>query len=244
MARIFYDFLLQSLKRSLLRRPQCAIINLSNLNGEYQADESGCIMLEKILIALRQIRGWLGRFFLGIESDSPVDDKSKPVEADSRPDSDGSEKPPALPVTDKYQKIDWDNNPPQYRKRKGVLSYRERVFFRALRGVMGRENHILSMVRMADVLWLANETEDRKFHNNNILCKHFDYVVCRKLDFEPILIVELNDPSHQWEHRWQVDEFKKKACKEAGLPMLSIRVQEEYDRAEIRQKIDQVLNPG
>lgn len=191
---------------------------------------------------LRRIGRRLVRLFLGIESDRAVDDKSKSVKIDDRPDSESSEKPSALPITNKYQKIDWDNNPPQYRKRRGVLSYRERVFYRLLRGMMSNEYHILSMVRMADVLWLANETEDRKFFYNNILCKHFDFVVCHKLKFEPTLIIELNDPSHQWEHRWQVDEFKKKACDEAGLPMLCFKVQDEYDKAEIRKKIYQALN--
>ena len=177
------------------------------------------------------------RWLVVAKSDSISDNGSKSAEIDDRSDSNL----PALPITDKYQKIDWDNNPPQYRKRKSVLSFREREFYRLLRGLMGGENHILSMVRMADVLWLSNETEDRKFHNNNILCKHFDYVICNKLKFEPILVIELDDPNHQWEHRWQIDDFKDRACREAGLRILRIKVQEKYDRAEIDKQIRQTL---
>ena len=164
------------------------------------------------------------------------------IEEYNQSDSKSPEKLPALPITDKYEKIDWENKPPQYRKRNGVLTFREREFYRVLRSLMGRENHILSMVRMADVLWLSNETEDRRFHNNNILCKHFDYVICDKLKFEPILVVELDDPKHQWEHRWQIDKFKDKACEVAGLPIVRIEVQDEYDKADIEREIQKALN--
>ena len=184
----------------------------------------------------------LFRQWFGIKPVSPSEIKGGFIKKDDHAVSKSSENLPTLPIiTDKYQEIDWENNPPQYRKRKGVLGFREREFYRLLRGLMGRDNHILSMVRMADVLWLSNETEDRKFHNNNILCKHFDYVICDKLKFEPILVIELDDPKHQWEHRWQIDNFKDRACKVAGLPILRIKVQEKYNRTDIGKQIRQTL---
>jgi very-short-patch-repair endonuclease len=100
------------------------------------------------------------------------------------------------------------------------------------------------MVRMADVMYLSNETEDRKFHNNNILCKHFDYVICDKKKFEPLLVIELDDPKHQYVFRKQLDEFKEKACKEAGLPLLRLQIQDKYDRAKLGEQIHQMIaNP-
>jgi len=138
-------------------------------------------MWEKILEFFRRL--------FGIEPVSPSEIEDGFFKKDRYAGSKSSTSLPALPIMGKYQEIDWENNPPQYRKRKEVLSFREREFYRLLRGLMGRDNHVLSMVRMADVLWLSNETEDRKFHNNNILCKHFDYVICDKLKFEPILVM-------------------------------------------------------
>ena len=190
-------------------------------------------MWEKILEFFRRL--------FGIKSVSPSEIEDGFFEKDRHAGSISSTSLPALPIMGKYQEIDWENNPPQYRKRKEVLSFPEREFYRLLRGLMGRDNHVLSMVRMADVLWLSNETEDRKFHNNNILCKHFDYVICDKLKFEPILVIELDDPKHQWEHRWQIDNFKDRACKVAGLPILRIKVQEKYNRTDIGQQIRQTL---
>jgi len=200
----------------------------------------GKIVVVFRIVCEKTIAGF--RWLFGTEPDSTSNDGGKFAETDGRSDSKSSERPPALPVTGKYKKIDWDNAPPEYRKRRSVLSFRERECYRLLRRLMGRENHVLSMVRMADVLWLSKGTEDDKFHRNNILCKHFDYVICDKLKFEPILVVELDDPKHQWEHRWQVDDFKDRACKVAGLPILRIKVQEKYDEAEISKKIHQVLS--
>lgn len=148
----------------------------------------------------------------------------------------------ALPISNKYESIDWENSPPKYKKRKGVLTFRERQFYRLLVELRGKENHVLSMVRMADVMWLSNETEDRKFHNNNILCKHFDFVLCDKLRFEPLLVIELDDPKHLYVHRKVDDEFKDKACLEAGLPLLRFKVKENYNKAEIPEIIDEKLS--
>ena len=191
-------------------------------------------MWEKILEFFR----WL----FEIKSEIHSEIKNTFVPRDNHSDSERPQKPAALAITDKYRTIDWEINPPRYRKRKGVLSFREREFYRLLQGLMGKQYHILSMVRMADVLWLSNETENRKFHNNNILCKHFDYVICDKLKFEPVLVIELDDGIHQWEHRWQVDNFKDKACRMAGLPLLRIKVQKEYDKAEMGKQIREILD--
>jgi very-short-patch-repair endonuclease len=93
---------------------------------------------------------------------------------------------------------------------------------------------------MADVMRLSNETEDYKYHNNNILCKHFDFVICEKRKFEPLLVIELDDPKHQFLHRKQVDIFKEKACKEAGLKFLRFEVKDQYGSGvaeQIRQKL-------
>ena len=168
-------------------------------------------MREKILKFFRRLLGEkILKFFrrpFDIKTKSSSEIKGGFVERSDHSASKSSQKLAALPTTDKYRKIDWEANPPQYRKRKGVLSFREREFYRLLQGLIGKRYRILSMVRMADVLWLSNETEDRKFHNNNILCKHFDYVICDKLKFEPVLVIELDDGIHHWEHRWQVDDF-------------------------------------
>ena len=187
------------------------------------------------------------KWLFGQKSDASSDAPPiSSIDTDKPPDfsAESSNETETDTVAVAYQEIDWVNNPPQYRKRKGLLSYQEREFYRVIRSQVEKEYHILAMVRMADVLWLANETDNRKFFNNQILCKHFDYVLCDKLKFEPVLVIELDDNKHHWHNRWRNDEFKNKACEMAGLPLLRIKIQQEYDRAEIGKKIHRMINQG
>jgi very-short-patch-repair endonuclease len=198
-------------------------------------------MLAKVLEISRRIGAFVQHFFGFKPYIPPVAERESP-EKEPRPIPKTPERALALPIINKYEKIDWKDDPPAYEKRPGVLSYRERQFYWVLVKLIGREHHILSMVRMGDVISLSrNETKDRKFYNNNIFCKHFDYVICGKKKFEPLLVIELDDPKHQWEHRWQADNFKDKACEVAGLPLLRIKVREQYDVAEINKQIRQKL---
>jgi very-short-patch-repair endonuclease len=183
-------------------------------------------------------------FLLGIKPNIPSDIETKPVKKEAQSISTPPEKPLALPTTSKYELIDWENDPPKYRKRKGILTFPERKFFWLLRRFIDQNHQILSMVRMADVIYLSNETADYKYHKNNILCKHFDYVICDKNTFEPLLVIELDDPKHQYVFRKRIDEFKDKACEEAGIPILRFQVRQNYNEGKLEQQIRQMLaNP-
>jgi len=191
-------------------------------------------MWNRILEYIRRLRNSRPiRWLLGEKTDRPTETVTQPEDVSSQSPAEPKTKTELFTT---YPEIDWGNDPPQYRKR-SVLSYREREFYRFLHSLFGKEYHILAMVRMGDVLWLANETSNRKFFNNQILCKHLDYVLCDRLKFEPILAIELDDNRHHWYNRWRVDEFKNKACEIADLPLLRVKVQEKYDRTEIGQKI-------
>lgn len=182
------------------------------------------------------------RHFLGQQPHISPDTELKPAEKEDQFKKKVPEKDLALPIgTSRYEQIDWEKNPPIYRKRNGVLTFPERQFHRLLVSIIGRNHQILSMVRMADVIYLSNETDDYKYHRNNILCKHFDFVICDKRKFEPLLIIELDDPKHQFLHRREADIFKEKACKEAGIKLLRFDMRKEYNRQEIEEKIRQEL---
>ena len=74
-----------------------------------------------------------------------------------------------------YQEIDWLNAPPQYHKRKSVLSFQERELYRLLRAQVGNDYHVFPMVRMADVLWLLrskHQIQQTNFGANRLLPLH------------------------------------------------------------------------
>jgi very-short-patch-repair endonuclease len=57
---------------------------------------------------------------------------------------------------------------------------------------------------------------------NRIDRKHVDVLLCSPSDTRPILVIELDDKSHQRKDRQDRDTFVDAACQGAGLPVLHI----------------------
>lgn len=131
--------------------------------------------------------------------------------------------------------------PPEYRKSKSLLTFRERELHRALCRANDNEFALMLKVRMGDFIYLANSPLDRKAHNNKILCKHVDFLFCDKFTLEPLLVVELDDSSHKQEDRIERDKFKDETFQAVGLTCLRIELQEKYEweilRRQIKEKI-------
>jgi hypothetical protein len=132
---------------------------------------------------------------------------------------------------------------PKYRKNKSLLTKPEHILYRALLHATNNEFMLFAKVRMGDFVFLANEPQDRKFHINQVLCKHVDFLFCDNQSLEPLLVVELDDSSHkQYEHSKR-DEFKNNTFAAISLPFLRIKVQQEYSndslRTQIKEKIRQ-----
>ena len=132
---------------------------------------------------------------------------------------------------------------PKYRKNKSLLTKPEHILYRALLNANNNEFMVFAKVRMGDFVFLANEPQDRKFHVNQVLCKHVDFLFCDNQSLEPLLVVELDDSSHkQYEHS-ERDTFKNNTFAAISLPFLIIKVQQEYNsgflRTQIKEKIRQ-----
>ncbi len=123
--------------------------------------------------------------------------------------------------------------PPVYRRRKSLFSNAELEIYEILKEEVGEEYQIFAKVRLGDFIYLANEPPDRKFHNNQIQCKHVDFLLCARHTQRPLMVIELDDSSHTRYDRRQRDEFKKRVFDEVGLKLLSIPVQPFYPPGEI-----------
>lgn len=130
---------------------------------------------------------------------------------------------------------------PKYRKSRSLLSKPEHILHQALLRIVNNEFVIHPKVRMADFVYLANEPQDRKFHVNQILCKHVDFLFCDNQTLEPLLVVELDDSSHKQYVQSERDEFKNKTFTAVGLPYLRIAVQQEYDLKSLQSQIEEKI---
>ncbi len=127
--------------------------------------------------------------------------------------------------------------PPQYRRRQSLFTYREREFYRVLMNEVGGEYQVFAKVRLGDFLYVANEPADKRYHLNQIQCKHVDFLLCDKVKQQPLLAIELDDSSHaKYDHR-ESDKFKSRVFTEVGLKLLRVKVQQTYPKGEIKNQI-------
>lgn len=135
------------------------------------------------------------------------------------------------------------DEPPNYRKNKSLLTFQERKFlYTVLIKEVGTQYRIYVKVRFGDLIWIVNESKDKRNYSNQLQCKHIDFVLCHASSLEPVLAIELDDSSHSQYDRRESDELKNRVCDEADLPLLRVKVQSEYPISEIGAEIRKLLD--
>lgn len=127
-----------------------------------------------------------------------------------------------------------------YRLRDDFLSPAEFSFYKVLASLLGTRWTIQSKVRLADIFFVSHPNENIAFFNR-IAQKHLDFLVCESANMKPVFGIELDDTSHRRSSRQVRDEFVENACKAAGLPLLRVPVQREYNSREIAAQIAPLL---
>lgn len=130
---------------------------------------------------------------------------------------------------------------PEYRKIESVLTYRELGFLWALRRANEGKYTILMKVRLADFIWLVNDPPDKRFHKNQIMSKHVDFLLCHRVTLEPLLVIELDDSTHDLPDHAARDRFKDETFEMAGLACLRVPLQKEYDIAALKQQLNEKI---
>jgi hypothetical protein len=127
-----------------------------------------------------------------------------------------------------------------YRLRDDFLSPAEFSFYKVISPLIDAQLTIQSKVRLADIFFVSRPNENVSFFSR-IAQKHLDFLVCDSRTMKPLFGIELDDSSHKRNDRQERDEFVEKICQVAGLPLLRMPVQREYNAREIAIQISPFL---
>ena len=95
-----------------------------------------------------------------------------------------------------------------YEMNETILTERERSFYRILRPIADKlELQICPKVRVADIVSIKKGTRDWQKCFNKIRSKHVDFLLC-DYDMNIVLIIELDDRSHETERAKKNDALK------------------------------------
>lgn len=123
-----------------------------------------------------------------------------------------------------------------YERNEKFLSPAELYFMKALMDEFSGRYHVMCKVRLGDILKVREHLHGKKWRSayNKILCKHVDFALCSRENFEIMAIIELDDRSHEREDRKERDEFVDQAMKDAKIPIFHIPVQKNYSLSNLQ----------
>ena len=115
----------------------------------------------------------------------------------------------------------------------------ERSFLGVLEQVLDSEYRIFGKVRVADVLKVKKGGSRSNYQRafNRISSKHFDFVICRASDLSIVLLIELDDKSHNKPKQQEKDRFLDLATEAATIPLLRVPCQKSYSTSELSSLI-------
>lgn len=126
-----------------------------------------------------------------------------------------------------------------YFKLKSLLTNTELLFYGSLSKAVPENCVVFSKVRLYDVIQpYAGYFSKEKA---KIIQKHLDFLVCDAETLEPLIAIELDDPSHQNNDRVERDHFINQSLFEAGLRLLRIPAQRHYDKEKLQSDLKSVL---
>lgn len=126
-----------------------------------------------------------------------------------------------------------------------LLTPAERSFFGVLQQAISSEYHLLTKVRLADIIEVRRGLGGRRRQTafNRICAKHADFVVCDPQTYRVVGVIELDDSSHRATKRRQRDEFLDSALAAASIPILHVPAQRSYAVAELRAQVQATFHP-
>lgn len=116
-------------------------------------------------------------------------------------------------------------SPYHYSRRRYLMTQAENSFFKMLTEAVGTHANVFPQVRLSALLFRTQGIERRYWHAAlaRINQKSVDYVLCNKVTGEILLVIELDDPTHDTSIRQKRDAEVNEMLEEAGVPFLRFR---------------------
>jgi len=127
-----------------------------------------------------------------------------------------------------------------YTRAKRLLSKGERAFWYPLFKACEGKYRIFCKVRLADIV--VTPAGSSRYWFKTIRGYHVDFVLCDPQTTAPLLVVELDDRSHESTRARERDAFKESVLAAAKVPLYRVACQQAYDPIEIARAIDQKVN--
>ena len=124
-----------------------------------------------------------------------------------------------------------------YYKNPNFISYSERSFYKILDSLVPQNYYIFPQVSLNSLLKVDKQGKEYWQYINKIKQKSVDFVIVAKDNFDPKLVIELDDFFHNYQSRIERDEFVNEALNEAEIKYLRIKGEKSYNLDKLKIQI-------
>jgi hypothetical protein len=118
------------------------------------------------------------------------------------------------------------------------LSQNEKEFLRKLDRVVGARYRVFVQVRLADLVGVeAGNRKARWKALSQVFGKSVDFVICNRTTLDPVMVIEVDDRSHEAADRRRRDALVDRVCAEAGLSLVRVKARFSYGEGELVKKL-------
>ncbi len=130
-----------------------------------------------------------------------------------------------------------------YQPQKSILTDAELSFYHVL--ITALNGRLTTCVQIPLISLIYPKTGNHKRNNtyrNKIDRKRVDFVLCDPQTLRPMLVIELDDSTHQRTSRQKRDTFVEKALEAAKIPIMRVKTQATYPPRELLLEMKEKLN--
>lgn len=125
-----------------------------------------------------------------------------------------------------------------------LLTATELKFYRVLKPICDERNlAVFAKVRLEDLVSVPSHIYNDWKWRGYIRSRHIDFVLCDASNLKIRCVLELDDWHHKFMRNHEIDGRKDKIMRDAGLPLIRVKVSQIYDANALRQVIGNNINP-
>lgn len=129
-----------------------------------------------------------------------------------------------------------------YELKTSLITQTERSYFEAIEKILPNQYFLQPQINLRTII---EKTNNSKYANE--LYRNIDAGIFEKGTFKPVILIEINDNSHNRPDRIERDKKVKMICEEAGIPLVvfwtKFGINNDYIKQRVLEAIEQSKNP-
>ncbi len=122
-----------------------------------------------------------------------------------------------------------------YTLKSSLISHTESAFFLAIKAAVPEGFCVFPQINLASFI---DRTDDARYRNE--LFRNVDFLITDAA-YQPKIVIEINDQTHNTAERRERDEKVRKICEEAGIPLIRLWTSYGVNSAYIKSRIAETL---